>query len=207
MKFEQSAFLLDLCTTEYKNLQNINAEVDIEPYLPLSQILMSLKSHRDPTKGLFVMVQQKYDDEPVPFSYMTEVNQEVATILPILPLLLEGRLGMHFSQYFRSSYTIDTEDYKWDNTLDKEVPTGIENYLEDIDRHWIQHTDDCTMQNKKYKEEDYSGYAINVGGFDIEGALGNPRIMKDGNESLQTMGINTTFHDINGYMDIEVKED
>ena len=31
--------------------------------------------------------------------------------------------------------------------------------------------------------------------------------MEDGNESLQTMGINTTFHDTNGYMDIEVKED
>ena len=89
LKFKQSAFLQDLCTTEYKNLQNINAEVDIEPYLPLSQILMSLKSHRDPTKGLFVMVQQKYDDEPVPFSYMTEVNQEVATIYLSFPYFLK----------------------------------------------------------------------------------------------------------------------
>ena len=49
---------------------------------------MSIKSHRDPAKGLFVMVQQEYDDEPVTFSYMAEVNQEVAAILPILPLLL-----------------------------------------------------------------------------------------------------------------------
>ena len=31
--------------------------------------------------------------------------------------------------------------------------------------------------------------------------------MKDGNKSLQTIGFNTTFHDINYYMDIEVKED
>ena len=31
MKFKQSAFLQDLCTTEYKHLQNVNAEVDIEP--------------------------------------------------------------------------------------------------------------------------------------------------------------------------------
>ena len=56
MKFKHSAFLQDLCTTEYKHLQNVNAEVDIEPYLLLSQIRMSLKSHRDPTRGLFVMV-------------------------------------------------------------------------------------------------------------------------------------------------------
>ena len=182
-------------------------EVDIELYLSLSQILMSLKSHRDPTKGLFMMVQQEYGDEPVTFSYMTEVNQEVVAILFVLPLLLEGRLGMNIFQYFRSSYTISTEGYKWDNTLDKVVPTGMENYLENIEKNWIQHTDDCTMRNQKYKEEDHDGYAINVGAFDIEGALGNPRIMKDGNKSLQTIGFNTTFHDINYYMDIEVKED
>ena len=62
--------------------------MDIESYLLLSQILMSLKFHRDHTKGLFVMVQHEYDDAPVTFSYMIEVNQEVAAILPILPLLL-----------------------------------------------------------------------------------------------------------------------
>ena len=71
--------------------------MNIEPHLPLSQILMSLKSHRDPTKGLFVMAQQEYDDEPVTFSYMAKVNQEVAAILSILSLLLEGRLGMNVS--------------------------------------------------------------------------------------------------------------
>ena len=55
------------------------------------------------------MVQQVYDDEPINVSYIAEVNQEVADILPILPLLLEERLGMNTSQYFRSSYTIRTE--------------------------------------------------------------------------------------------------
>ena len=149
MIFKQSAFLQDLCTTEYKHLHHVNAEVDIEPYLSLSHILMSLKSHNDQTKGLFVMVQQEYDDEPVTFSYMVEFKQEVAAILPILLFLLEGRSGINVSQYFHSSYTIGTEGYKWDHTLDKVVPTSKDTYLEDIDRHWIQHTDDCTMRNKK----------------------------------------------------------
>ena len=90
--------------------------------------------------------------------------------------------------------------------MDKVVPTGIDNYLDDIDRHWIQYTDDCKMRNKQYKEEDHEDYAINVGAFGIVGALGNPRIMEDGNESLQTMGINPTFHDVDGYMDKEVKD-
>ena len=36
MKFKHSPFLQDLCTTEYKHLQNVNIVVDIVPYLPLS---------------------------------------------------------------------------------------------------------------------------------------------------------------------------
>ena len=31
--------------------------------------------------------------------------------------------------------------------------------------------------------------------------------MEDGNESLQTMGLNTNFRDVDGYMDIEVNDD
>ena len=70
------------------------------------------------------MVQQQYDDEPVTFSYMAEVSQEVAGILPILPLLLEGRLGLTVSRYFRSSYSIETEGYTWDEGLGKVIPQG-----------------------------------------------------------------------------------
>ena len=104
---------------------------------------------------------------------MVKDNQAVAAILIIIPLLLEGRLGINVSHYFHSSYTIGTEEHKWNSTLDKMVPTGIDNYLEEIDRHWIQYTYNFTMRNKQYKDKH--------------------RIMKDGNESLQTMGLNTHF--------------
>ena len=73
---------------------------------------MSLRLYKDPTKTLFVMVQQLYDDELVTFSYMVEVSQEVATILPILLLLLEGTLEMNIKRYFCSSYTIGIERYE-----------------------------------------------------------------------------------------------
>lgn len=59
--------------------------MDIESFLPLSQILTSLKYHKDPTKGIFVMVQQEYDDNSVTFSYMVEVNQDIATIYQPFP--------------------------------------------------------------------------------------------------------------------------
>ena len=49
---------------------------------------MSLESYKNPTKGLFVMVQQQDYDESVTFSYMAEVSQKVAGILPILQTLL-----------------------------------------------------------------------------------------------------------------------
>ena len=75
-------------------------------------------------------------------------NQQVAAIVPILPLLLEGRVRINVSKYFRSSCTIGTEGYKSDSTLDKIAPTCLDTYLEEIGRHWIQHTDDFTMRNK-----------------------------------------------------------
>ena len=68
---------------------------------------------------------------------MDKVSQEVAAILPILPLLLKDRLGMKGSRYFRSSYSIETEECKWDDELDKVIPTGADNYLEERDRLWI----------------------------------------------------------------------
>ena len=77
--------------------------------------------------------------------------------------------------------------------MDKIIPTREDNYLEEIDRHWIQHTEAYGKRNKHYKEEDYGGYAINVAYFDIEGALGRPHPMKDGNESLMTMGMQTNY--------------
>ena len=58
------------------------------------------------------MVHQLYNDKPVAFSYMVEVSQEVIAIIFILPLLLEGRLGMNVNMYFCSLYTIGTEEYK-----------------------------------------------------------------------------------------------
>ena len=145
--------------------------MDIELSLLLSQVLMCLKSHRDPTKGLFVMIQHDYDDELVILLHMVEVSLEVAAISPILLLVLEGRLGINVSRFFHSSYTIGTEGYQWVSTLDKVVPTGVNNALEEIVRQLIHHTDDFTMQYKHYKEEDHGGYVINIGSFDITGAL------------------------------------
>ena len=89
MKSKQSAFLQNLFTTEYKYLQYVNAEVDIETYIPLSQILMSLKSYRDHTKGLFVMVQQEYDDELVTLSYMVEVTKKLQLFYLSFPYFLK----------------------------------------------------------------------------------------------------------------------
>ena len=34
-----------------------------------------------------------------------------------------------------------------------------------------------------------------------------PRIMENGNESLQTMGLNTNFYDVDYYTNTEVKDD
>lgn len=136
---------------------------------------------------------------------MSKVSQEVAVILPILPLLLEGRLEMKVFRYFRSSYIIGTVEYQWDSTFDKVIHTNADNYLEEIDRYWIQYTDDFTMRNIYYKDEDREGCATIVGSFDMTGTLGRPRIMEDNNEPLPTMELNKGLNEDDSYIDIEIK--
>ena len=50
---------------EYRHLQNLNVEIETAPILPLLQIITSLKSYKDSTKELFVLIQQQYDDDTV----------------------------------------------------------------------------------------------------------------------------------------------
>ena len=87
-------------------------------------------------------------------------------------LLLEGRLGMNISQYFRSSCTIGNDDYQWDDDLEKAVPIGDDNQLEDVDKHWIQYTEDYPTRNKHYKEEDKGDYCNQSRWFLYRGQFG-----------------------------------
>ena len=80
---------------------------------------MILRFRKDPIRELLVMVQQKYDNEPVTFPHMSKSIQEVASIFPTLALMLKGRLGMDVGRYFRSSYTKGIYSYKKDKDLDK----------------------------------------------------------------------------------------
>ena len=96
---------------------------------------------------------------------------------------------MKATHYFQSSYLIEIEEYKLDEKSDIVIPTGTNNFLEKIDMHWIQHTDDYDTRNKYYKEEDHGAYTINVGSFHITGFLDRPRLMEDSNVLLLTMGM------------------
>ena len=69
--------------------------------------------------------------------------------------------------------------------------------MEKIDRHWTQHIDDYDTRNKHYREDNNGGYTINMRAFDISGALGRPRLMENGNESLLTMVMQKNFGDTN----------
>ena len=100
---------------------------------------------------------------------------------------------MTVSRCFRSSYSIGTDGYEYDEGLDKVISTGDDNYIEEIDMHWIQHTEDYDTRNKYNKDENHGCYAINIGSFDIEGALERPRLMEYRNESLMMMGMQTNY--------------
>ena len=90
--------------------------------------------------------------------------------------------------------------------MDKVIPTGADNCLEEIDRHLIEHTDEFTMRDKHYKDDDQWGYVINVGSFNIKEELEWPRIIEDGNDYLQTMYVITCLNEKDSYVYIEIKD-
>ena len=99
------------------------------------------------------------------------------------------------SRYFRSSYSIGIEEYKYDEELDKIIPTRINNFLEEFDRHWIQHIENYDTINKYHREENHGEYANNMELFNMSEVLGRLRLIEDGNESLLTMGIQKNYGD------------
>ena len=60
---------------------------------------------------------------------------------------------------------IESEGYKRECTLDKVLPTGIDNVLVEIDRHWILHIYDESLQTtglNRYLQDDDSYIDIEI---------------------------------------------
>jgi hypothetical protein len=54
------------------------------------------------------MVEQEFEDCPTTFTYLASVPDEVASILPVLPLFLTGRLCKDTQAWFLPSHNLGT---------------------------------------------------------------------------------------------------
>ena len=59
---------------------------------------------------------------------LADVSQEVAEILLILSLILEGAIGLDINRHLRSIYIIGTEEYEWEENIQKVIPIEKMNY-------------------------------------------------------------------------------
>ena len=195
MKYKQANFLKSIRVSTYSHIANLHLQLDTFPFQVLSRILYNWRSCNDLDQRLFILVEQEYEDAPVKFSYSASLENEVDSILPVLPLILIGRLGERARQWFLDTHIRGTRGYCFDKPNDRIIPTQ-NNDMEDLDRNWDQPTEglEVSAGYDEYSDDIHGGFAIEFGGFEPSETPANT-LLNDGTESLETMGIRNKEHD------------
>jgi hypothetical protein len=92
MRTRQNHFLKSLVVTQHEHFKNIHSAIAHVNSPILFQLLYNWRSAEDSSQRLFVMIKQDYEKGPAQFSYLTKLQDKVASILPVLPLILTRRL-------------------------------------------------------------------------------------------------------------------
>ena len=207
MRTKQQNFSKIICVTHYDHFKNVHSSIEHPKNPILSQLLYNWRSTDDPTQRLFLMVEQDYEDFPTKFSYLASVQDEVSAILPVLPLILVGRLGPAANAWFLPTHTLGTDGYRYDTAADRIVPIDSSSNLETIDRLWDQSDEGFTDHADLAEDDDdsYNGMVIEFGEFFIA-MESRSRILGDDSASLATLNIpsqqdNESSDDDNSDMD------
>jgi hypothetical protein len=142
------------------------------------------------------MVEQDFEEGPTKFSYLTSLQDEVGSILPVLALILIGRLGSAAAAWFLPSQTLETDGYRYDPPTDRVVPVDAGSTLADIDRHWEQSDEGFTGHADIAADDDdsYQSFATDIGDFLMDQPT-RSRILGDDTASVATLGIPPTSDD------------
>jgi hypothetical protein len=100
------------------------------------------------------MVEQGFEDCPTKFSYLASLQDEVSAILPVLPLILVGRLRQAARAWFLPSHTLGTNGCRDDAESDRIVPNDSGSNLEAVDRLWDQSDEGFTDHAKLIDDND-----------------------------------------------------
>jgi hypothetical protein len=196
MRTKQNHFLKSLVVTHYENFKNIHSTISHPKDLILSQLLYNWRSSEDSSTLLFIMIEQDYEEGPTKFSYLASLQDEVASILPVLPLVLMGRLGPAALAWLLPSHTLGMDGNQYDPTTDRVVPIDAGSILADIDRHWEQSDEGFTghADLAAAVTESYNGFAINIGDLFVNEPTCS-RILGDNTASVATLGIPPTSNE------------
>jgi hypothetical protein len=191
LRFKQASFMDNLIERESAHFNNINSSLDSFPNIVLSKVLMSMKSKRFPTRHLFVSVEQSYDGAPVRFQYTQELSTEADALIPELSLALKGIYGNETEKWFKFSARIGIEGFSYDQEKNRIIPTGT-NTFDNLDQTWYQHAEgfkeeDLWMDGDDNPDDDFGGFAIDLGVIDLESGEGRSTILNDDSASVGTM--------------------
>jgi hypothetical protein len=172
------------------HFNNLHSSLESGPHIVLSKVLMSMKSKRFPTRHLFVSVEQAYDGAPVRFQYTSELATEADALIPVLPLALQGIYGGETEKWFKFSARIGVEGFSYDKANNRIVPTGT-NTFDELDQTWDQHAEgfreeDLWMDGDDDGDDEFGGFAIDLGVIDLDASDGRATILNDDSASVGT---------------------
>jgi hypothetical protein len=197
MKYKQANFLRGIRKTTYNHISNLHARLDTFPHQVLARIMYNWRSSKNLDRRLFFLVEQEYEGAPVQFSYSADLEDEVDAILPVLPLILVGRLGSSAQSWFLPSSKRGSRGYRFDKAHDCVVPLH-NNDMADLDRNWEQSTEGYVAEDnydEDLEQDEHGGFAIEFGGFEPNETPDRVSILNDGTDSLATMGLRNSDND------------
>jgi hypothetical protein len=143
-------------------------------------------------------LEQRFEGATVKFSYPAALENEVDAILPVLPLILIGRLGEAVKSWFLPTYGRGAKGYQFDKINDRVILINNSDMAE-LDRRWDQSTEGYVKPANYEEDSDASqeGFTNDFGGFEPSEIPERTTILNDGTDSLATMGIQDKLNDDN----------
>ena len=113
---KQIKFLKMTNTTLSDSIRNLDY-YDTTLGYSLRELVMGLRSRKNPTKNLFLGVEDHYTGNNVVFLYKNEFSAEAKQMAAGLHLALEAKLGHRIWQWFdKEAAQANTSQFKWCNT-------------------------------------------------------------------------------------------
>jgi hypothetical protein len=106
------------------------------------------------------------------------------------PLALKGIYGEAADKWFKFSARIGEEGFSFDKKNNHIIPTG-NNAFDDLNQRWDQHAEgfkeeDLWMEGDDGEDDEFGGFAIDLGVIDLEARDGRVTILNDDSASVGT---------------------